>query len=314
MKRVMVLTPFYPPKIGGAESFALRLVKELSKHYKVDVCTLTWEEGHTWEGVSKWEGIKVLIRLAPKAIRMCLKSKYDAVYALGLNATFIATFLKKVFKVKPTVTLLALYNLEKEQRIIKWALNSMEKIFVEGETGKRDALKMGAREDKIIKYNHWVDQSIYFPVDRKDRDEVTVLFASRPIHIKGKWIIEIVEQHWSREKLKAKFVYAENVPHKDMPKLFQQADILVVPSIYEEGFPLTIAEGASCGCVVIASNRGGLPEMVGPFGLVIEPDPLKFWTMIYTLSNDKYRLKKLRKLAIQYAKEHFSVKNVEVFI
>jgi glycosyltransferase involved in cell wall biosynthesis len=43
--------------------------------------------------------------------------------------------------------------------------------------------------------------------------------------------------------------------------------ILVVPSLCEEGFGLVALEGAACGCVVLGSDGGGLPEAIGPAGL-----------------------------------------------
>jgi glycogen(starch) synthase len=45
------------------------------------------------------------------------------------------------------------------------------------------------------------------------------------------------------------------------------AAILVVPSLYEEPFGIVALEAIACGCTVIASSGGGLPEAVGPCGL-----------------------------------------------
>ncbi|HEX6102237.1 MAG TPA: glycosyltransferase, partial [Alphaproteobacteria bacterium] len=45
------------------------------------------------------------------------------------------------------------------------------------------------------------------------------------------------------------------------------AKILVVPSLYNEPFGIVALEGIACGCVVVASAGGGLPEAVGPCGL-----------------------------------------------
>jgi glycosyltransferase involved in cell wall biosynthesis len=41
--------------------------------------------------------------------------------------------------------------------------------------------------------------------------------------------------------------------------------ILVIPSM-DEAFGIVALEGAACGCAVIASDAGGLPEAVGPCG------------------------------------------------
>jgi glycogen(starch) synthase len=45
--------------------------------------------------------------------------------------------------------------------------------------------------------------------------------------------------------------------------------ILVVPSRWEEPFGLVALEGLACGCVVIAANSGGLPEVIGPCGPIV---------------------------------------------
>lgn len=42
--------------------------------------------------------------------------------------------------------------------------------------------------------------------------------------------------------------------------------ILVVPSVYEEPFGVVALEGAACGCRVLGSDGGGLPEAIGPAG------------------------------------------------
>lgn len=48
----------------------------------------------------------------------------------------------------------------------------------------------------------------------------------------------------------------------DMPIYMNMADILIVPST-NEGFSLVALEARTCGCYVVASNVGGLPESVG---------------------------------------------------
>jgi glycogen synthase len=49
--------------------------------------------------------------------------------------------------------------------------------------------------------------------------------------------------------------------------LLNQHQILVVPSRYNEPFGIVALEGIACGCVVVGSSGGGLPEAIGPCGL-----------------------------------------------
>jgi glycosyltransferase involved in cell wall biosynthesis len=50
-------------------------------------------------------------------------------------------------------------------------------------------------------------------------------------------------------------------PQSELEKFYDQIDILLMPS-RSEGFGLTAIEGMARGCVVVASNAGGLPEVV----------------------------------------------------
>ena len=46
------------------------------------------------------------------------------------------------------------------------------------------------------------------------------------------------------------------------------APIMIVPSIWEEPFGVVALEGIAAGCAVVASQGGGLPEAVGPCGIL----------------------------------------------
>lgn len=47
-----------------------------------------------------------------------------------------------------------------------------------------------------------------------------------------------------------------------------QHKIMVVPSLWAEPFGLVALEGLAVGCVLVASSAGGLPEAVGPCGIL----------------------------------------------
>lgn len=51
-------------------------------------------------------------------------------------------------------------------------------------------------------------------------------------------------------------------------KIVARHKIMVVPSIWEEPFGVVALEGIAAGCVVVASQGGGLAEAVGPCGIL----------------------------------------------
>ncbi|MBK6931257.1 MAG: glycosyltransferase family 4 protein [Saprospirales bacterium] len=44
--------------------------------------------------------------------------------------------------------------------------------------------------------------------------------------------------------------------------------IMVIPSVWEEPFGIVALEGLACGCLVIGSKGGGLPEAIGELGML----------------------------------------------
>ena len=60
-------------------------------------------------------------------------------------------------------------------------------------------------------------------------------------------------------------------PYHRVQQAFSHAAIAVVPSLWPEPFGRTALEAMASGCAVIAANRGGLPEVVGAAGVIVEP-------------------------------------------
>ncbi len=59
---------------------------------------------------------------------------------------------------------------------------------------------------------------------------------------------------------------------QDMKQVYSRCKILIAPSQWEEAYGRVVTEAQFSGIPVIASNRGGLPEAVGPGGIVLNPD------------------------------------------
>jgi glycogen synthase len=53
----------------------------------------------------------------------------------------------------------------------------------------------------------------------------------------------------------------------ELAEILNRHKILIAPSRYDEPFGVVALEGIACGCAVIGSQGGGLPEAIGPCGI-----------------------------------------------
>lgn len=76
------------------------------------------------------------------------------------------------------------------------------------------------------------------------------------------------------------FAYSQRIqvtttPFDLMPDLYRRADIVVIPSTSSEGTSLSCLEAMASGCAVVATDVGGLPNLIisGYNGLLVPPRP-----------------------------------------
>lgn len=304
MDKALIITPFYRPNIGGAETFASDLFFVLSKKYDVDMCTIKWDKPIIWQGMNLLKAFQLIRELFPEVRRKVKNQNYVKIYALGLIPSFICWLLNIRF----SAIILALYDFKKPHWLYTRILNKAEKVFVEGKKGWEDMIFLGVYPEKIKNFQHWVDQTKFYYVP-KNNETLKVLFVGRPIRIKGKHIIQECEQ----STIGIEYEYIENVPYDSFAAYYQSADVVVVPSLYSEGFSRVVVEAASCGCALVVSNKGALPELVRGFGIVIPPFAHEFKQVLVELNQNKQKLFSMQLKALKHSKEHFSDENAEVF-
>jgi spore coat protein SA len=62
---------------------------------------------------------------------------------------------------------------------------------------------------------------------------------------------------------------------RDLPSWFQRATIFTSPSLFQEPFGLVNAEAMACATPVVGARRGGIPEVLGSTGLLVDPEDIE---------------------------------------
>ena len=103
----------------------------------------------------------------------------------------------------------------------------------------------------------------------------------------------------------ARITFEPFTERRAVSDLMRSADVLVVPSRWQEPSGLTAGEGLASGLAVVASRIGGIPEVVGPAGRYVSPDdPEALAAVIAELADDLALRQRLGAAARQRALEH----------
>jgi len=108
--------------------------------------------------------------------------------------------------------------------------------------------------------------------------------------------------------LKRTVEFLGHVPYAEIPRLYRQAAVVVMPSLVE-ATSLACLEAMASGCAVVASRVGGLAELIddGVDGLLVEPaNPAQIADAVCKLLADPDLRRRLGQSARQKVVKHFS--------
>jgi len=100
-------------------------------------------------------------------------------------------------------------------------------------------------------------------------------------------------------------------------KFFQNIDVLVVPSLWNDPLPRNIFEAYSNGVPVIGSNRGGIPEIIdiGTTGFVFDPDhPDTLLSLLIKIKQNPDLLVRMRKSALIKSQEFLPERSLSKYL
>ncbi|GMG72638.1 glycosyltransferase family 4 protein [Priestia megaterium] len=157
--------------------------------------------------------------------------------------------------------------------------NKVDKYIALTNFAKEKFIQIGLNEDKITVKPNFIEKHIEVGIKKEDQ----VTFVGRISKEKG---LHLLLAAWSkvgskvntklnvigdgplRKELESKYQHLSNVnflgklDSKDVLSYMSKSKYIIVPSIWYEGFPMTIIESYSVNTPVISSNIGSLKEVV----------------------------------------------------
>lgn len=264
--------------------------------------------------------------------------------AQGLIAGFAATFWSKIFRKRYVITAQSVYHFPKKglyRWVCRWIFKSADKVIAISNQTKEDIETLGVDPKNIVVYTNWENSEIFVPIEKKKakikvgfQDKFVVSFFGRLVEEKGvEVLIEAIKLSDNRitfaiygegplenyvksaEKEIKNIKYMGIVKPEFLPLHYSVADLVLMPTLNEEGFGRVAAGALFCGTPVIASNRGALPEVVNDsVGKVINPTPEEITKAVNFYFLNGAALRRCALNARKYALSKFSEKNAEAII
>lgn len=181
-----------------------------------------------------------------------------------------------------------LYN---RPKAIQRILDRIDLFIAPSRLLREKIIQMGIVPTKIIYLEHGIDDSMFHTIQKVSSRQLRFGFVGSTIPIKGisvlirafnnvrEAVLDIYgrvteEQREDCEKLiqNKNIKFRGEVCGETKREAFSNIDVLIVPSICFENSPVVIHEGFAAGIPVIASNIGGIPELVkdGKTGLLFK--------------------------------------------
>jgi len=291
--KILFIAPRYSGGIGG---HAYRVAEKL-REYGFDIKLL--HVPHI--PIKKLKNPSFAILSSIKAL--VSTEKYDIVHAFNIPSAFAMRYVKAKKKV---LSVHGVYS-EQVKALHSNSTGSMADIAESRVLKWADKLTTDSKMvQKAYKEKLGVDfEFLYAPLDISKFDEIPsvskiedqVVYIGRDSYEKGIDILRKIES-----KINGKVVYCTNVDWKNAMTVLKASSLLVIPSRMES-IPQVIKEAFYLKVPIVATNVGGIPELIqdNVNGLLVAPeDPKQLLETINKLLDDKESMKQFSQAGYEF--------------
>ncbi|RAP77723.1 glycosyltransferase family 4 protein [Paenibacillus montanisoli] len=335
-----------PPPIGGSvENCIFQITKEISSEHQVTIVSVFRKYLPRKSIVNNSTILRVTggskKTYLKNAIQKVKGNEYDLIQID--NRPSFAGAVRKAFPNTPISVFMHSMTFATSPMTTKRKANADFKhanlIVANSESLQKSLINRFPAHQKKIHFVHLgVDTKKYYPRNKPSSKPFHLLFAGRLIPRKG--VLTLLRAFKIARKtvpslklsvaggtgrpaykaflvkkariLKIPVQFKGNLTRKQMPLFYRSGDCFICPSQKHEAFGLVNVEAMASGIPVIASQIGGIPEIVqhGRNGLLVQEysNPAAFAAHIVKLARDPELYRRLSSQAREDAKNQFSWK------
>lgn len=322
--KILVLTPYFHPHIGGSERYIEELYDELVKQnpeIRVDVLTYNTNGSKKSERYKNFNVYRVgCLEILPNQfvlpnylelfflLRQLKKKNYSYVNAHTrfFDTAWWGWLAAKYFGAKSILTDHCADHPQHKNFIVQMVAKLVDRlaipllsrvygqIAVVSQATKDFWVKSVNQSKKITVIPNSVNDLLLAKKQASDH-KTSVRFVGRNVVTKGAGIFDEVAKDLRIKYPKVMFERISGLSHDKVMRLLQETTILVHPSIHHEGLPTVILEAGLSGCAVVATDAGGTKELIknGTSGLLAKPSVSEVKSCVEKLLNDPAKTKKM---------------------
>ena len=172
-------------------------------------------------------------------------------------------------------------------------------------------------QDSDLTFRKYIDESGYFfflgNTDPKKNTERTLLAYSKYLEksdIKRKLLMADLDKPYLNEillkynigNIRKNIIIPGYIVNSDLPNIYNNAFAFLYPSL-RESFGIPLLEAMACGTPVITSNTSSMPEIGGPYAILVNPESAdEIAEMMLKLETDDDFYRKQEEVGLQRAK------------
>lgn len=268
--------------------------------------------------------------------------KPTIVHAHGLIPAASAIFWGKLFGKRVIISLHNYYNFPIRglyRNFVALLLKQSDFVLSLSKRSNTEVISLGIDKSKTAIFTYWVDLQKFKKIQNAKKklnwqNRFIVLFVGRLVEEKGIELLLESVKSWNRNiylviigtgplnnkvllaaRNQKKITFLGKIDQEDLAIYYSAADLVIFPSLNEEGFGRVIIESLACSTPVIASNKGAIPEVIDKtVGKLININPEKVKEMVEYFFQNPSKLNRLAKNARKFAQKRYSEVNINKII